>query len=262
MGAFRLLAAIRTRPELRSVKIWCNELRHNVIYTTSPWTSWALSGSSPPSRPGRSSGQSQNMTSWAQEKRHLNTLTMDFMGAFRLFAAIRARLDLRSDSKHDVTSFDMMSSIRFLIGHFYGDFWLLAAIQNRSELRAVSKCYVTSSDMMSSIHPHHGLHGRLQAPPHHPHHTRAQVSLQIWRHKLRYDVVNTPSQWTWCINAFRLLTANQRQARNSDHELRQTASAVIQSKKVNIIDRTVKYKYFLLYYFLAAFYFFKSLNLL
>ncbi len=82
-----------------SHKIWCNEFRHKVINTTSPWTSWAPSGSSPRSAPGRISGQSQNI--WRHKFRHDvsdNTL--------RLLTANQTSQELWSDSQHDVTSSD------------------------------------------------------------------------------------------------------------------------------------------------------------
>ncbi len=73
MGAFRLLAGIRTRPELRSVS------KYDV-------TSSGITHSD-------------------------NTLTVNFMEAFRLLAAIRTMPKLRKVSKYEVLSSDMASSI-------------------------------------------------------------------------------------------------------------------------------------------------------
>ncbi len=149
MGAFRLLAAIWTVPELRSVskymtsqaQAWCTATTHSL------WISWTPSGSSPPSGPGQSSGPSQNMTSRAQTWRTQYTLTMDFKGAFRLLATIRTRPELRSVSKYDVTSSDMTSSKNTFSMNF--------------------------------------MHKRLQAPHCQPDKPGTLVRLTTWRHELR-----------------------------------------------------------------------------
>jgi hypothetical protein len=69
---------------------------------------------------------------------------MDFTGAFRLLVTIRNRPELRSVSKYDVTSSDIMYSNQYTITmDLMGAFRLLATIRTRPELRSVSK-YMTS----------------------------------------------------------------------------------------------------------------------
>jgi hypothetical protein len=213
MGAFRLLAAIRTRPELRSV------LKYDVMSsgrmstkTLSPWTSWALSGSLSPSGPGQSSGQSQNI--WRPKLRHDindNTLTMDFMGAFRLLAAIRARPELRSVSKYSIWRHKLRHDVNdnTLTMDFMVAFRLFAAIRARLELRSVS--IYTTSQAEAWCQQQHTLtmdfmHGRFQgySPPSRLIRSSGQSQnvtsqAQTWRH--RYSLTMD------FMGAFRLLAA-------------------------------------------------------
>jgi hypothetical protein len=92
--------------DITSSGMWCTAITH------SPWISWVPLGSLPPSGPGERAQVSLKI--WCHKLRYDvsdNTLTMDFMGAFRLFAAIRTKPGLRSVSKYDFTSSDMTSSI-------------------------------------------------------------------------------------------------------------------------------------------------------
>ncbi len=105
------LAAIRTRPELRSV--------------------------------------SKYDGTRAQTRRHQYTLTMDFMGAFRLLAG--------SVSKYDLTSSDMTSSIHLLNG-FHRSIQALHPQPKQAGSQVSLKYDIISSDMTSSIHLLSELH--------------------------------------------------------------------------------------------------------
>jgi hypothetical protein len=142
LGTFRLLVAIRARPELRSVLKIYDDTGSDKTSSIHPHHGFHGSLQAP--------------------RRHLD----------RAGAQVSLKI-------YDVTSSGMMHSDNTLTVDFMDAFRLLAAIRTRPELRSVSKYDVTSSDMTYSIHPHHGFQGRLQAPRHHPDQARAQVSLKI-----------------------------------------------------------------------------------
>ncbi len=122
--------------------------------TLSPWTSWEPSGSSSPSGPGRSSGQSQNMTSWAQtwcQRQHFH------QGLHGRFQAPRRHPDQagaqgslkiwRHELRHDVSD-------NTLTMDFHGRFQATRGHPDQAGTQVSLKIYyVTSSGMMSMTTP-------------------------------------------------------------------------------------------------------------